>query len=256
MAEVGYARTVVQVDRDAPVCPACGAAFEPGARFCTSCGRVAGGDTVRVSVPGSPALPTTGERPIGQGGQRPSIGARGTPLFAAFVLVLAALVVAAGLGQWLVSLLLVPVVLTLGVAVASLTWGDIEEPVDRLVQRTAEQLWAAARVTRVSVTNWSRVGRTDAALRARRRRLRSHQERLLRDLGEAVYLGDDQRTATARAAAMSNGAEIEQCTAALAALRAGHARRVQAERDATASTEVFPTPTPAATDTEAVPERR
>lgn len=236
----------MQLERDALVCPACGTAYEPGARFCTACGRVAGGDTAHddttlVDVPASPTPTEMFERVPADPPRQHSPGARGTPLFAAFVLVLAALVVAAGLGQWLVSLLLVPVVLTLGAALASFTWGDIEAPMDHLVQRTAENLWSAARVTRVSVTSWSRVGRTEAALRARRRRLRRHQEHLLRDLGEAVYLGDEQRTATARAAAMSNAAEVEQCTLALAALRTRVTQRVQAERDATASTEVFPT---------------
>lgn len=246
----------MQVDRDSLVCPACGTAYEPGARFCTGCGRVAGGDTTRIDVPASPTPTEMFERVPAEPPQEHSAGARGTPLFAAFVLVLAALVVAAALGQWLVSLLLVPVVLTLGAALASITWGDIEAPMDHLVQRTAENLWSAARVTRVSVTSWSRVGRTEAALRSRRRRLRRHQERLLRDLGEAVYLGDEQRTTTARAAAMSNAAEVEQCTAALLALRTRVTQRVQAERDATASTEVFPAPGAAArAQREAVPDR-
>jgi hypothetical protein len=180
----------------------------------------------------------TSGRPTSTGARRPT-GAAGTPIFAAFVLVLAALVVAAGLGQWLVSLLLVPVVLTLGAAVASLSWGDIEEPVDRFAERSSERLWAAARVARVSLVSWSQAGREQAALRARRRRLRIQQHRLLRELGEAVYVGDEARIDAARRAAVRNGAEIERCTEALHVSRAQATEQVQSERSATASTEVF-----------------
>lgn len=166
----------------------------------------------------------------------------GTPLFAAFLLLLVSLIVAAALGQWLISLLLVPVVVTLGAAVATLTWGGIEEPIDNLFQRTTENMWSFGRVARVSVTNWSRIGRAEATLRARRRRLRARQAQLLRDLGQAVLVGESSRIESAHQAAASNAAEIASLTSAVAALHAQVATRVQEERDATASTETFPTP--------------
>ena len=208
---------------DSPRCPACGSPFADGALYCPGCGRSTGGDTVR----------------LGRSAVTPHAAARETPLFAAFVLVLAALVVAAALGQWLVSLLLVPVVLTLGAAVATLRWSDVEEPIDRMAQQATDNLWAAARVARVSLASWSRAGRTEATLRSRRRRLRVRQDQLLRQLGEAVYLGDTGRTETARRAALANGAEIEECGRALQALRDRINARVEAERTATAPTETF-----------------
>ena len=235
----GYSLPVSQLERDVRHCPACGTSLGIDQPVCPGCGATTGGDTMQFpAVSGPAALPVEGAAVV-EGGVPAATRPFTSPLVAAFLVVLAALLVALAVGQWLMSLLLVPIAVTLGVAAATVALQDVEAPVDRFLSRMADNLWQTARMARVSAASWARSGRAQLSIQSRQRALRRTHETLMRQLGEAIYRGDEEGAAAVKATAAANGIALDECAAALRAAKVRATVRIETERVATAPTEVF-----------------
>jgi hypothetical protein len=168
-------------------CPNCGEAVPEGARFCPSCGgRLDGGSTAVIPPPPD----ETGRVPVAVARAEPHLFGV-TPPLAVLVLALAALVVGillVVLGSGLVGGLLLVfagLLLILYVVVAR-PGGAVDVAGERL--RFAATAFGATAAARRETTR----------LRSEVIRLRGDRGQRLRELGEAVYGGDEEETARVR----------------------------------------------------------
>jgi hypothetical protein len=91
----------------------------------------------------------------------------------------------------------------------------------------------------VFVAAWSRAGREALAVRAEQARLGREQGRLLKALGEAVYLGDEAGAERLKAQARRIGDELAECERRRERSIKLSRRQVGHERDAIRPTESF-----------------
>ena len=170
-------------------CATCGARLSRGARYCPQCGSPADAGSTRVM-----------EVPPDETGPVPVYTERTEPHFygvtpAMFALVVAAAALTLGIvlfatGHWPIGLVLVGVAAFLVVAFFE---GARRRP-DGAVPRIRARAGAAAD----SFATRGRAARRLLALRRELQRLSASRARLLFELGDAVYRGDEQATDTAR----------------------------------------------------------
>jgi hypothetical protein len=178
-------------------CVHCGAAIGDDSRFCPQCGRRVGeGDTRVLPLPEE----ETGPVPVEIVQAKPRFYGV-TP--AALVLVLAGAAAALSIvffvrGDWPVGLVLAGLALLL---LAFFVETARRRPTGRVTRAGAEALgrfrWRASG-TADSIATRGRAMTGVLALRREARQLAAQRERLLYELGAAVYRGDDQAIDTAR----------------------------------------------------------
>ena len=197
-----------------PDCPNCGASLPQDARFCPACGR---------------------EVPEGMGTgfalQRPGP----VEAAAAVLALLAVVLLALALWAWALVCLLAAVVLVLGRArLAGGHWRPLAHNA-RARAFAAREQWAARSREQVEV------------FRARRELadLESERGRLLRELGTAVYAGDEPGTEAARVALDDVGAKVEAKEGEIATLRQETQERVERAQAEARPTQVMQMPEPA-----------
>ena len=195
-------------------CPTCGASLPATARFCPACGR---------EVPE--------EAREGRSLPRPGI----VEAAAAVLALLAVVLLALALWPWALVCLLAALVLVLGRArLAHGNWRPSVRHARSRLSVTRER-WAARSREQVEV------------FRARRELadLESERGRLLRDLGTAVYAGDEPGTEAARAALDAVAARVEAKEAEIATLRHETQERVERARAEVRPTQIMEAPEPA-----------
>jgi predicted nucleic acid-binding Zn ribbon protein len=195
-----------------PDCPTCGAALPSEARFCPACGR-------EVPEESRGGLP------------RPGI----LDAAAAVLALLAVVLLVLTLWTWALVCILAAAVLVLARSwVADGRWRPAVHGARARFSVTREH-WAARSREQVEV------------FRARRELadLESERGRLLRDLGTAVYAGDETGTEAARAALDAVGAKVEAKEGEIATLRQETQERVERARAEVRPTQVLSVPEPA-----------
>ena len=193
-------------------CPTCGANLPAEARFCPACGR---------EVP---------EEARGRLG-RPGVMEAAAAVLALLAVVLLVLT----LWVWALVCVLGAVVIVLARSwVADGRWRPAVHGTRARFSVTRER-WAARSREQVEV------------FRARRELadLESERGRLLRDLGTAVYAGDEAGTEAARAALDAVGAKVEAKEGEIATLRHETQERVERARAEVRPTQVMSVPEPA-----------
>jgi predicted nucleic acid-binding Zn ribbon protein len=194
-----------------PECPNCGAALPPDARFCPACGR-----EVPEEARGMP---------------KPGVMEAAAAVLALLAVVLLVLT----LWAWALVCLLAAVVIVLARSY--------------IVDRRWQPLVTNARA-RFSVTRerWAARSREQVEVfRARRELadLEGERNQLLRDLGTAVYAGDEAGTEAARAALDTVVAKIEAKEGEIATLRQETQERVERAQAEIRPTQVMEVPEPA-----------
>lgn len=171
-------------------CPSCGAPVPAGARFCPACGAaVAAGDTVRAEVPPS----ETGPVPVSVQQASPRWFGLAPPTVL-FALSLALLVVAAillVLGSWVAGLVVLGLALLFAAGFLEAGRRKPDAPVVRASVDAVDSMRARAGFTAQTLLTRSSARREIARRRAEAFRLSSDRDRLLGELGRAVYAGGD-----------------------------------------------------------------
>jgi zinc ribbon protein len=167
-------------------CPTCGAKLPRASKYCPQCGRpTEAGDTKVLDVPAD----ETGQVPVSYDRAEPRYYGV-TPATLALVLALLALVAAIVLfatGHWPFGLILIGVAVLFGLVY-----------LEAARRKPGGALRARAGAAADSLATRGRVTRRVLALRRELQRLALVRTRLLVDLGDAVYRGDEQATETAR----------------------------------------------------------
>jgi hypothetical protein len=182
----------------AETCAHCGTRLSRGARFCPRCGRrTPSAETEVLEVPPD----ETGAVPVNVTRTEPRLYGV-TPASTVLVLAAAALVIGIVLlatGRWPVGL----VVLGVGVLLLLVFLEAARRrPTDTVSRSTVEALGTVRARAGVAADSLATRGRAAGRLFALRRELQqlsSKRARLLLELGEAVYRGDEQATESARA---------------------------------------------------------
>ena len=227
-----------------PNCSVCGTTLDQQARFCPECGaRVEASPHETAVVPVPP--PESEPGPVSLGDQPRWFGV--TPSGSVFALAVGSLALALLLfadGHWVAGLVLLVLAGLLFTYFASL----VRRRPDSAVARASAVAVGSVRTRVGAALDAVRAvssGRR-ALLRARHEQehLRSRRERLVRSLGEAVYLADDQATESARA-------ELTEVDEALAAKEAEMTKiatemqqRLRASRDEVRQTQLLEPPAP------------
>jgi hypothetical protein len=180
-------------------CPHCGAGVAADSRYCPQCGRptdVRGAETRVQPLPPE----ETGRVPVERMRAEPRLYGV-TPTTLVLVLVAAALtlsIVFFVLGNWPIGLVLIGAALLL---LAIFVETARRLPGGRVTRASADaldQFRARANVAADSLATRGRAVRSVVALRRELKRMAALRSRLLFELGEAVYRGDDQASETAR----------------------------------------------------------
>ena len=178
-------------------CPHCGAAVAAGSRYCPQCGRQLDEGDTRVE----PLPPNeTGRVPVDRMRAEPRLYGV-TPTTLVLVLAGAALTLAIVffvLGNWPVALVLLGVALLLLAVFVEAARRHPAGRVTRVGVDAFDQLRARANVTAGSVATRGRAARRLLGLRRELRRLAALRGRLLFELGDAVYRGDDNAAESTR----------------------------------------------------------
>ena len=189
-------------------CANCGARLARAARFCPQCGRpTEAGDTSVLEVPPD----ETGPVPVTVAHVEPRFYGV-TPSLLALVLAGAAVAIAILLfvgGHWPYGLILLGVAVLLVLAFVETAK---RKPAGTLTRSTAELLANVRSRAGVTVESFATRGRASRRLYAMRlelRRLAALRDRLLFELGDAVYRGDEHATGEAR----SRVEELDQLVA-------------------------------------------
>lgn len=200
---------------------------------------------VRPSAPRSPvpegglSPPVPGGIP-GTPGPAPAAGGiRSVARLWAVLGGLAAIFLFGAVGLWWAEIVLVPVTFLIAYA-----WWDhivegVEKPAERFGRRLLLNLWALARRSRTGLRSWLRQGRTEARVRAREAFVRREHGRAIRQLGEAVFAGDNGRAAEAKVVAALTKEKLERFEHERRQLRTDSRRLAHEERVATDSTREF-----------------
>lgn len=166
----------------------------------------------------------------------------------------AALIVLFGLLRlWWAELVLVPATVLLIYSSVEASWEQLSDPAERLARGVRRWLRSAAHHLGVRVA--ARRRRAGVWLAARGRQaevwvevrtqqvpVRRRHHQVLHSLGQAVYSGDEARTAAHRMAAATTGARLDHLERRLALVREHSDERVRRGRAATDATLVLPTP--------------
>ena len=218
-------------------CVHCGAEVGAGSRFCPQCGRRVGeGDTRVLPLPED----ETGPVPIEVAQAQPRFYGV-TP--AALVLVLAGAAVALAVvffvrGDWPIGLVLAGVGLLL---LAFFVETARRRPTGRVTRAGAEAFGHARARTSGAADSLATRGRTVTrlvGLRRELRRLAAQRDRLLYDLGAAVYRGDDQAIDTTRGRLDELDRQMASTEAQMHDVVAAAQQRIEARRLEAQSTEV------------------
>jgi hypothetical protein len=222
-------------------CPTCGARTQRGARFCASCGAsLENGSTARAEVPPHETTPApvtvtrTSPRWFGV-----------TPPTITFGLAAAALVLAIVLlvgGRWIAGLLVLGLALLLFAAFLEVARRKPDAQAVRLASDAADSLLARAGFAAQALRTRSSARREIMRRRGELVRLMNEREALLRELGGAVYRGEEGTSVRTRIAA------LDERAAALAAEAQAIAEDARARVDRAAlavqPTEVVPSDKP------------
>jgi len=178
-------------------CPTCGARVAKAARFCPQCGqRVDADDTRVLEVPPD----ETGPVPVSV--SRAEARFYGvTPATAVLVLAGAVLTVAIVLfigGHWPVGLILLGVTVLLVLVFFEAARRKPRGTVSRSTAEALDAYRARAGVAAESLATRGRATRRLFAIRRELQRMAALRARLLFELGDAVYRGDEQATEEAR----------------------------------------------------------
>ena len=178
-------------------CANCGAKLPKESRFCPQCGqRSLAGETKVLEVPPD----ETGPVPVEYG--RTEARYYGTtPAVLVLVLAAAALTLAVVLlatGRWPIGLILVGVSVLLVLVFVEAARRKPEGVVARSTAEALDSFRARAGGAADSLATRGRAARRLIALRRELQRMGALRARLLFELGDAVYRGDEQRTETAR----------------------------------------------------------
>jgi zinc ribbon protein len=176
-------------------CANCGARLARGARFCPQCGQPTGtGDTLVMDVPPD----ETGPVPVNVTRSEPRFYGV-TPSLLALVLAGAATTVAILLfigGHWPYALILLGVAVLL--VLAFLETAKRKPARDATQPRPLDTFRSRGRVAAESIATRGRARRQVYALRQELGRMTVDRDRLLFELGDAVYRGDERATEEAR----------------------------------------------------------
>ncbi|HEX9380363.1 MAG TPA: zinc-ribbon domain-containing protein [Gaiellaceae bacterium] len=178
-------------------CANCGARLPKASRFCPQCGHPSGaGETKELEVPPD----ETGRVPVDY--TRAEARYYGiTPTTLVLVLAAAALAVAVVLlatGHWPLGLIVLGVSVLLVVVFLEAGRRKPQGTVARSTAEALDSFRARAGVAADSLATRGRAARRVIALRRELQRMSALRARLLFELGDAVYRGDDQATETAR----------------------------------------------------------
>ena len=177
-------------------CPHCGATLVTDARFCPQCGRATDESTRVLEVPPD----ETGPVPVQKvRAERRLYGV--TPVTLVFVLAAATLTVAAVLvatGHWPIGLILLGVTLLLGLFGLDAARRRPEGAVSRSTADALDSFRERAGVAAGALATRGRVTTQLLALRRELQRTEQLRARLLSELGDAVYRGDEQAGEDAR----------------------------------------------------------
>jgi hypothetical protein len=178
-------------------CATCGAKLPKESRFCPQCGQPAqAGETKVLEVPPD----ETGRVPVQYGHPEPRYYGV-TPASLVLVLAAAALTVAVFLlatGRWPTGLILVGVSVLLALVFLEAAWRKPEGVVARSTAGALDAFRARAGGAADSFATRGRAARRLIALRRELQRMNAVRARLLFELGDAVYRGDEHGTKTAR----------------------------------------------------------
>ena len=176
-------------------CANCGARLARGTRFCPQCGQPTGsGDTLVMEVPPD----ETGPVPVHVTSVEPRFYGV-TPSLLSLVLAGAATTVAILLfigGHWPYGLILLGIAVLL--VLAFLETAKRKPARDPAEARSLDTFRSRGRVAAESIATRGRARRRAYALRQELARMAVDRDRLLFELGNAVYLGDEQATEEAR----------------------------------------------------------
>lgn len=218
-------------------CVHCGAAISAGSRFCPQCGRRVGeGDTRAEPIPPE----ETGPVPVEVVQANPRFYGI-TP--AVLVLVLAGAAGALAVvffvrGDWPIGLVLVGVALIL---VALFVETARRRPSGRVTRASADAIGKARARTSGAADSLATRSKATARVMGLRRELRrmgSRRERLLYELGAAVYRGDDQAIDTARGRLEELDRQMASTEAQMEDVVAAAQQRIEARRLEVQRTEV------------------
>ena len=178
-------------------CATCGAKLPKASRYCPECGRpTAAGDTKVMDVPPD----ETGRVPVHYGRAEPRYYGL-TPTTFVLVLAGAALALAIVLlatGRWPFGLILLGVSVLLVLLFLEAARRKPDGAVARSTAEALDAFRARAGVAADSLATRGRAARRVLALRRELQRMGQLRARLLVELGDAVYRGDEQATETAR----------------------------------------------------------
>jgi zinc-ribbon domain len=178
-------------------CANCGARLARGARFCPQCGQpTASGDTLVMEVPPD----ETGPVPVNVSHVEPRFYGVTPPLLA-LVLAGGAATVAILLfigGHWPYGLILLGIAVLLVLAFLETARRRPERSASEATPRRLDTFRSRGRVAAESIATRGRARRQVYALRQELARMAVDRDRLLFDLGNAVYRGDEQATEEAR----------------------------------------------------------
>ncbi len=235
----------IGVHMDQGSCPRCRTEIQPSALFCPRCG-----DALTVEPLTTMDQPArTATFPNGLPHVRRATPRPVSPAFISGVVAVPALLLAVlsfVLGFWLVGIMLIVVALVAGWVVMSTSWQDVQDQwqdvEDQIAQSTESagaRLSAWVRIARVSILSWSEAGTVGLSAGLRRFRFRRQHDRLLRSLGEAVYVGDESSTDALKHSAALTGSRIDECREEVQVARLRASERVRVERGALEPTQAF-----------------
>ena len=222
-------------------CPHCGAAVAAGSRYCPQCGRQLDEGDTRVE----PLPPNeTGRVPVDRMQAEPRLYGV-TPTTLVLVLAGAALTLAIVffvLGNWPVALVLLGVALLLLAVFVEAARRHPAGRVTRVGVDAFDQLRARANVTAGSVATRGRAARRLLGLRRELRRLAALRGRLLFELGDAVYRGDDNAAESTRGRLEELDRHVASTEAQMQEVVATAERRIEERRLEVQPTEMVELP--------------
>jgi hypothetical protein len=212
-------------------CANCSAPLPRGARFCASCGTaVQSGDTARAEVPPHETEPV------------PVTVARATPhwfglapptaLFALAAVLLVVAVVLLVLGSWVAGLILLGLALLFAAGFLEAGRRKPDAPIVTASVGAVDSARARAGYTAQAFLTRSSARREIARRRGEAMRLGGERDRLLRELGAAVYVGADESAERDAIAALDEriaGLEREASEIATQAQERVQAARLQVQ---------------------------
>jgi len=177
-------------------CPHCGATLEADARFCPQCGRTVEESTRVLEVPPD----ETGPVPVQRARAEPRLYGV-TPVTFVFVLAAVALTLAVVLfatGHWPIALILLGLTLLLALFGLEAARRRPEGAVSRSTTEALDSFRERAGVAAGALATRGRVTTQLLAVRRELQRMGQLRARLLYELGDAVYRGDEQAGEDAR----------------------------------------------------------